>query len=140
MIKIRNITKEDLEILAKLNASIFKDTSKKQALGVFTNYLKKGIPDACLLAQENGNIIGAVFAEEKKTFYPNSSHIKSIFVKEKWQGKGIGRQLIEKCLDALEKAGMKNVSLSVDPKNRSAVSMYWKYGFKKFRVLYLKKF
>jgi ribosomal protein S18 acetylase RimI-like enzyme len=140
MIKIRKITTDDLEILAKLNASIFKDTSEKHALWVFNHSLENGVPDACLVAEENGEIIGAVFAEEKKTFYPDSSHIKSIFVKEKWQGKGIGRQLIEKCLDALEKAGMKNVSLSVDPKNRSAVSMYEKFDFKKFRVLYLKKF
>ena len=93
MIKIRKITKEDLEALSRLNAEIFKDTSQKQALEVFRLSLKKGIPDACLLAQENRNIIGAVFAEEKTTFHKNSAHIKSIFVKVEWQRKKIGKSI-----------------------------------------------
>jgi ribosomal protein S18 acetylase RimI-like enzyme len=139
MIKIRNITKEDLEPLAQLNAKIFKDTSKEHARWVFEHSLKNGIPGASLIAMEGDEIVGAIFAEEKMTFYSNSANIKSIFVREEFRGKGIGESLIEKCLLALGRAGMKNVSLSVDPKNEAAVSLYEKYGFEAYRVQYLKR-
>ena len=139
MIKIRKIAKEDLESLAELNAMLFKDTTKKHALWVFNHSLENGIQEACLVAVENGELIGAVFAEEKLTFYPNSANIKSIFVKEELQGKKIGETLIEKCLDALKKAGMNNVTLSVDPKNEAAISLYEKFGFEVSRVIYRKR-
>lgn len=140
MIKIRKITEEDLEALAEMNAQLFKETTNQQALQVFEDSLKKGIREACLLAKENEEIIGAVFAEEKDTYYPTSANIKSIFVSEKWQGKRIGETLIEKCLDELKKAQIQYVTLSVDPKNKTAISLYEKYGFEVSRLIYMKRF
>ena len=140
MIEIRKITEEDLEALAEMNAQLFKETTNQQALQVFEDSLKKGIREACLLAKENEEIIGAVFAEEKDTYYPTSANIKSIFVSEKWQGKRIGETLIEKCLDELKKAQIQYVTLSVDPKNKTAISLYEKYGFVVSRLIYMKRF
>jgi ribosomal protein S18 acetylase RimI-like enzyme len=138
MIKIRRIRGDDLKKLAELNAETFKDTSEKQALFVFKNSYEKGIKQACLLAQENGEIIGAVFVEEKLTFYSKAAHIKSIFVKKGWQRRGIGKRLMENCLEVLKKKGINTVSLSVDIENKSAISLYKKYGFEPFRMLFRK--
>jgi len=136
--KIRKIQEADLTVLAKLNADIFGDTKEKQALKVFRDCLKNGVRDACLLAEE-GEIIGAVFTEKKLTFSEKAAGIKSIFVKKKCRGKGVGRILLGRCVSALRKKGYKSVSLTVDRKNKNAISIYEKSGFRPFRIMYLKE-
>ena len=135
---IRTVKETDLGILAKMNSDIFGDTSEKQALEVFRDAIENGIPDACLVAEEN-EILGAVFVEEKLTFTENAAGIKSIFVKKGWQGKGIGKMLLEGCLSVLKEKGYKTVSLSVEQNNENAVSLYENLDFRPFRVLYLKE-
>ncbi len=137
--KIRKIRKDDLQILATLNAQIFKDTTKNQALKTFEEAWKKRIPDGCLVAEEDQKILGAIIVEKKVTFRKKSSGITSIFVKKEWQSKGVGKELIERSLAVLKKNGYKNVSLTVALDNDRAISLYEKYGFKAYRMLYLKE-
>ncbi|MDD5171599.1 MAG: GNAT family N-acetyltransferase [Candidatus ainarchaeum sp.] len=140
MMRIRKIASSDLRALAKLDAEVFGDTSEKQALVVFRDLTKTRISEACLLAEVDGDIIGAIFTERKITFTTDSAYIGSVFVKKEWQGKGVGKTLMDRCLEALKKKGVKNVSLTVAPKNRAAILLYKKYGFKLHRLLLLKRF
>jgi ribosomal protein S18 acetylase RimI-like enzyme len=135
---IRKMTEQDIPILADLNAQIFKDTGKEQATKVFSDSFRNSVPGACLVAEE-GKIIGAIIAERKTTFTPNAAGIKSFFVVEGYQGKGIGKMLLERCVAALKESGIETVSLTVDPENKSAISVYEKEGFELFRLKYLKK-
>lgn len=56
--------------------------------------------------------------------------IHKVMVDERWRGKGIGGQLFEALLNALDK---KNVEcfLTVDPNNDHAITLYHSWGFHK---------
>lgn len=136
---IRKMKQEDIPPLAELNARIFEDTSKEQAAKVFSASFRSGVEEACLVAEEGGNIIGSIIAERKLTFSRNTAGIKSFFVVEEHQKKGVGKALLDKCLSALKDAGIESVSLSVEPGNEAAISLYEKSGFKLFRLKYMKK-
>ena len=137
--EIRKIREDDLPTLAALNAETFTDTAKGQALLTFKDAWDKRVGDACLVAEENQEIIGAIVVEKKITFIKGSSGIVSFFVKKEMQGKGVGTKLMETALAALKKNGYRNVSLSVALGNEDAISIYEREGFKPFRMLYLKE-
>lgn len=137
--EIRKIKENDLPLLAALNTEIFGDTTKTQALKVFREAWKKRVDGACLVAEENGKIIGAVIAVKILTFYPKAATVNTIFVRKEYRKRGVGNSLMEKCLEGLKKKGITNISLTVDMKNKNAIPLYEKHGFKPFRMLYLKK-
>lgn len=71
--KIRKIIKTDLKTLVKLDAEIFGDTTNEQGLMVFQHSFKNRIADACLVAEEDSEVLGAVMAEKKIDWLPNSA-------------------------------------------------------------------
>jgi len=54
-----------------------------------------------------------------------------IFVTEKYQGKGIGKLLMEKLLAEARKNNIREICLTVSPENYAAILLYKKFGFKK---------
>ena len=136
---IREMEQDDIPALARLNCSIFKDTDESLAGRVFSDSFGKRVEGASLVAEDNGSIIGAIIAERKTTFYPKAAGIKSFFVMEEYRGRGIGKMLLAKCLAALKGAGIESVSLTVDPDNKGAISVYEDEGFGLFRLKYLKR-
>jgi ribosomal protein S18 acetylase RimI-like enzyme len=138
--KIRKTRRADLPALARLNAKLFRDISVKQALLVFQHSLSKRVDGACLVAEDNGKCEGAIFCEKKLTQYPNSAYITAFFVSKWQQGKGVGKALFSACLSAMKKKGITNASLTVSGKNRRALTLYKKAGFKPFRLMLLRRF
>ena len=51
-----------------------------------------------------------------------------------WQGKGIARLLIEKCLDAAKTLGAEKITLFSNHQLTTAISLYEKYGFRHVAV------
>ncbi|MFH0835534.1 MAG: GNAT family N-acetyltransferase [Candidatus Micrarchaeota archaeon] len=137
--KIRLAKNTDLNAIAKLNATVFPQTPLKQSVTVFRKAFKNRIATACFVAEENSKLVGAVIAEKKISFTPNTSYITSFFVAKKHQRKGIGTALMKKCLAALKKKRINSVSLTVYTNNDKAKRLYEKNGFKLFRFVYLKK-
>ncbi|MFW6036079.1 MAG: GNAT family N-acetyltransferase [Halothermotrichaceae bacterium] len=60
----------------------------------------------------------------------NCAQILSIAVESKWQGRGLGKQLVSSGLDYLKKEGIKKVKLEVRPDNFPAKKIYESFGFK----------
>lgn len=137
--RIREISAKDIRALAKLNAGVFKDTSEKQTRKAFAHFLKNKVPGACLLAEEDGEIIGGVFMTRLVTFYEGVAMIQSLFIAPEQQGKGVGKKLLKRSLAAAKKAKVKSVSLTVRKRNCKAFDLYRKHGFEPFRLLMLKK-
>lgn len=138
---IRNARQKDAKPLAKLNMEIFHDIpSPREAKKFYSHCMKNSFPGACLVAEEKGELVGAIMAEKRLTFVPRAAEIKSLMVAKGWQGKGIGKKLLAQCLLSLKKHGIKSISLTVHPKNKTAKSLYKKAGFGLFRLMYLKKF
>jgi len=137
--KLRKMTKKDLKPLAKIDAREYKHTTEKQSLKVFSHLFKNKVPGACLIAEENEEIIGYLFAEKKTTFIKNTAGIQTIWVTKKRRGKGVGTALIKECLKALIRYGIKSVSLTAREGNKRAVSLYKKFRFEPFRVIYYRR-
>jgi ribosomal protein S18 acetylase RimI-like enzyme len=55
-------------------------------------------------------------------------------VNENWRGKGIGKLLIEICLQKSKEIGVKRLILFSNHQLQTALSLYEKYGFKKVEV------
>jgi len=90
--------------------------------------------DLCLVAESQGDLIGAVwiriYTEFKKGFgYVDSKTPElSMSVVEKYRKQGIGTKLLIKMIERLIQCGYVQVSLSVDLENY-ALKLYQKFGF-----------
>lgn len=67
-------------------------------------------------------------------FYNNdddskTSYISQLAVKERFQGKGIGQNLLDKCVEIAKKTNRVAIELEVDDENEKAISFYKKNGF-----------
>lgn len=62
---------------------------------------------------------------------PDRAYLLGVSVASAWQGLGFGTRLLEESFLRLEKEGIREVELTVDPNNRSAREVYErKLGFK----------
>lgn len=64
---------------------------------------------------------------------PAVAHTTQICVLPGYQGRGLGRRLLEGSVDALGRLGFTNLSLTVTSANRRAVTLYERMGFRTIR-------
>ena len=137
--KIRTIQRKDLRKLARLNAKISKN-NEKQVLITFKFFMDNEIPGSSLVAEEKGKPIGAVFGTRVGCIQDKYGRIEDLFIAKEWRNKGIGKQLMKRCVAAMKKRGIKSISLTVDRKNTIAKRLYKKLGFRYFRTMLIKEF
>lgn len=68
-------------------------------------------------------------------FYANNMEtcigfLSMIIVIKEYQNKGIGTALLDKCIDICKENGMNKLRLEVDIKNKKAIKVYERKGFK----------
>ena len=87
--------------------------------------------DYCLLAEEDGKVIGAVWSRIMNDYGHVDDDTPSLAISlyKEYRGKGYGTRLMKKMLLLLKKEGYKQVSLAVWKEN-PAVKLYEKTGFK----------
>lgn len=86
--------------------------------------------DICLVAEVEGNIVGAVWVRIMNDYGHVDDETPSFAISllEEYRGYKIGTKLMENMLSELHKRGYKKASLAVQKKNY-AVQMYKKVGF-----------
>lgn len=79
------------------------------------------------LAEAGGEIVGtaALIKEGEETY-----ELAKMAVTREWQGKGISKMLIEKCLDMARQLHAKRITLYSNSQLATALQLYKKYGFK----------
>lgn len=78
------------------------------------------------LAKAGNEIVGsAALMKEHEGVY----ELAKMAVTRKWQGKGISRLLIEKCLEKAKEWKVKKITLFSNSQLQTAISLYEKYGF-----------
>jgi putative acetyltransferase len=83
------------------------------------------------LAKADGEIVGtAALVNAGNGEY----ELAKMAVTNKWQGRGIGKMLIEKCLSTAKSIGAERVTLFSNSQLQTAIKMYEKYGFKHIEV------
>ncbi len=75
---------------------------------------------------DSGLLVGALLTSEVA---PGVAHITQVCVRRRWQGRGVGRRLLQESLRRMEVAGFRGVSLTVTTANKNAVTLYRRLGF-----------
>ncbi len=75
-------------------------------------------------AEKNGEVVGSCGYEMKSA---DHAYISSLIVNPKFQGQGVGREILSQIMDKLK--DIKRVDLFTHPQNSRAVSLYMSLGF-----------
>ena len=86
--------------------------------------------DHCLVADVNGEVVGAVWVRIMNDYghLDDDTPSFAISVVREWRGKGIGTTLMKEMLADLKRCGYRQASLSVQ-KTNFAADLYRKLGF-----------
>lgn len=98
------------------------------------NYPQKEIIDTggfVFLAQSGETIVGTAALIRES---PTQFELVKMAVSPAFQGKGISRLLIEKCLQTAKEAGAHRIYLQSNSQLTAAIALYEKYGFKHIPV------
>lgn len=100
-------------------------------LQVYVQSFGESEHDNCLVAEVNGDIVGAVWTRIMQDYghIDNRTPSFAISLYKEYRGLGIGTALMRKMLALLRKKGYKQASLAVQKANY-AVKLYEKVGFK----------
>ena len=82
-------------------------------------------PDTCFVAEEQGNIIGAILTGHDG----RRGYISHTAVSPAHQRQGIGKQMVENALNALKAQGINKVNLVVFAHNEKGNAFWEKMGF-----------
>lgn len=90
-----------------------------------------GRADFCIVAEDDGRVIGAVWTRIMNDYghVDNETPSFAISLYKEYRGRGIGTCMMKEMLDLLREKGYKHASLAVQKANY-AVKMYRKVGFK----------
>ena len=124
-ILIRKMRETDLDAVCELamlaNPHAVKEKYSKHILGELREN-----PDLSFVATDNGNVVGYVLAET----HNGDAVLEDIAVAKEYQGKNVGKSLLEKELKALKRKGVKIVLAEVHYKCASAIPFYYKHNFR----------
>lgn len=87
--------------------------------------------DLCLVAEQDGVVVGAVWTRIMDDFGHIDGQTPSLAISllPEYRGKGTGSRLLSAMLELLRQKGYSRVSLSVQKENRAALRLYLKHGF-----------
>ena len=99
-------------------------------------FLKSRAESACeveILAEVEGMVAGLAGIDSMGSQYKVSHRADfGISVDQAYWGLGIGRALMEACIECAKKAGYEQIELNVIAENSRAIGMYEKAGFTEF--------
>jgi predicted N-acetyltransferase YhbS len=138
---IRTATEEDIPRIIELYRELAITTSEAERgqapsrddyRRVFTEI--SAMPGhELLVAEEQGEVVGSVVL----LIVPNLSHgalpwavVENLIVDQRYQGKGLGRLLMEYAIARAKEAGCYKIELSSDKRRREAHRFYRSLGFK----------
>ena len=124
MIRIMQI--EDYEKVYDLwvhTAGMGLNTTDDSKEGI-EKYLLRNL-NTCFVAEENGELIGVIMSghDGRRGFIHHTT------VRDEYRGKGIGKELVDSALAALEKEGIHKVALVAFEKNVLGYTFWEKVGF-----------
>ncbi len=122
-LSVERFKEEDLSDILKLERELFDEPYSEETLR-----RELELPFSLgLVAKLNSETAGYCLS----WIIGETCELHRIGVKGKFQGKGIGRILLSKLLERAKKIGAREVILEVSEKNRKAISLYERFGFRK---------
>jgi putative acetyltransferase len=133
----RNIEERDNKELAELIRSVFRefgiarpgtvyfDPTTDNLYGLF-----KTRGSVYWIAEEHGIIAGGCGIYPTPGLPEGCAELVKFYLLPQWRGKGLGRNLMEKCFESAGQIGYRQLYLESLPELGKAVSMYLKSGFR----------
>jgi len=134
---IRENKAEDNAVLAKIirtafhdfevsctNGTVYSDPTTDDLYSLFQTE-----KSALFVAEEDGLILGCCAILPTDNLPDDTTEIAKFYLSKGGRGKGIGKLLLEKCIEKAKDLGYKKVYLESIPEFSKAVSIYEKQGF-----------
>ncbi|MGQ9507083.1 MAG: GNAT family N-acetyltransferase [Candidatus Bathycorpusculaceae bacterium] len=122
---IRRMCRKDLAVVSELAMLANPHATKEKYSKHILDELKEN-PDLSFVAVYNGKVVGYVQAD----LCNDEAILEDIVVDREYQGKGIGKILLNKELEALKKKKVKAVLAEIHYKCASAIPFYYKHNFR----------
>lgn len=130
-IEYSQLTENSLKNIDEIN-KLFPHWNRQSVLKKIQKTIKGD--DLRFIAKVDGTIIAHVKILPKKSIHEHIAEITSLIVDKEHRRKSIGIKLMQFTLSKLPKK-IKIVTLAVDSKNKKAINLYKKMGFKKYGLL-----
>jgi len=124
-ITVQIMRKSDLNAVSELAILANPFTTKEKYYKNLLDELREN-PDLSFVAVENGKVVGYVQAD----ILNDEAVLEDIAVAKEYQGRGIGKRLLDRELMALKQKGAKTVAAEVHYKCASAIPFYYKHNFR----------
>jgi len=136
MLNLRYASIKDLDQITHiynksiLNSAATFDTEEKSIEEQIKWFQEHGPKNPIIVAEENGNILGwaALSKYSTRCAYSDTAEI-SLYVKDEFQDKGIGKKLIEKVIKEGEKANLHVVIARITEGNEKSIHLHKSVGF-----------
>ena len=149
MIKVRFCTEADASVIADLSRQTFYETfASENTAADMEKFMAEQFSRESLMKEvgAEGNIFFLAYDNETPVGYARmresrspaglgekkSIEIARIYAVAASVGKGIGKVLMQKCIDVATEMNKEVVWLGVWEKNRRAIDFYTRWGFEKF--------
>ena len=131
--KIRELIKGDIPVCAEILCNVYNNDmwqchwEKENAIEYLTDFFNMQKFVGYVL-EEDGEILGGLFAHEKIWWNNSEVFIEEMFVKPEWQRKGYGSMLIQAVEEYVKEKGLAGLTLETN-KYAPAPNFYRKNGF-----------
>ena len=149
MITIRKAIPEDAALIAKLSRQTFYETfADSNTTSDMDKFMNEQFNNEVLMEEVEtpGSIFYLAYENDQPVGYirlrngdnhpefkgASSIEIARIYAIKKSIGKGVGRELMLKCIDIAQEMNRDIIWLGVWEKNERAIAFYQKWGFEKF--------
>jgi putative acetyltransferase len=113
------------EFNANKPGTVYFDASTDDLYNLFQNHDKAKY----FLAEHNGEILGGAGIYPTEGLPEGMCELVKMYLKKSARGKGLGKFLIDKCLQTAKEEGFSQVYIETMPELSKAVSVYEKFGF-----------
>jgi L-amino acid N-acyltransferase YncA len=142
MIKIRHAKLEDLESITEIyNDAILKttatfDTEQKTVEEQKSWFAQHGPKYPILVAEADGSVAGwgSLSKWSDRCAYADTAEI-SLYVAEHYQGKGVGKKLMQAIMDEGRKVGHHSILSRIAEGNDASVRLHESFGFEHVGIM-----
>lgn len=150
-LKIREATIKDFKLVKDFQSRMVKEerglrislrSRKKEVRTYNDNEIKRILrsPNGCfVIAEANGLPVGCAYVRIEKVFgdwcvYKKRGYLGQLFVDRKYRRKGIGKKILDYRIKWLKSRRIKFIVLRAYVKNKKAIKLFRKRGFKDYTV------
>lgn len=139
-LEIKNLSRTEFQEIRTLLVDIYQSAyksipmyayEKRKSVKNYLDWLYKGDPKGFFVAKIGEEIVGFIACHSEWEDYREGPvcEIHEFAVKEQFQGKGIGKALLERAIEYAKSKNHRKITLWVGEKNEKAINLYKKVGF-----------